>query len=182
MAVKHRLEPVETLILGQLRRGRPDRFQACLKSSASPEHSSKYSEEQIIGFLKQAEAGMPIKELCREGGFPDAIFYTWRAAWTSPTPGGSRNWKPPSIRLTFQLDFLPNDRYGYGGQVTSWQSGFLGHGMRSDQRRARKKSRSSVLHSVASTPPWTWTWWLRPLLLKALSRPPAAPTLGSVAP
>jgi putative transposase len=40
---------------------------------------SRYSEEQIIGFLKQAEAGMPIKELCRKGGFSDATFYKWRA-------------------------------------------------------------------------------------------------------
>ena len=40
---------------------------------------SKYSEEQIIGFLKQAEAGMPVKELCRKGGFSDATFYKWRA-------------------------------------------------------------------------------------------------------
>ena len=34
---------------------------------------NRYSEEQIIGFLKQAEAGMPVKELCRKGGFSDAI-------------------------------------------------------------------------------------------------------------
>ena len=40
---------------------------------------SRYSEEQIIGFLKQAEAGMPVKELCRTGGFSDATFYKWRA-------------------------------------------------------------------------------------------------------
>jgi putative transposase len=40
---------------------------------------SRYSEQQIIGFLKQAEAGMPIKELCRKGGFSDATFYKWRA-------------------------------------------------------------------------------------------------------
>lgn len=40
---------------------------------------SRYTEEQIIGFLKQAEAGMPIKELCRQGGFSDATFYKWRA-------------------------------------------------------------------------------------------------------
>ena len=40
---------------------------------------SRYSEEQIIGFLKQADAGMPIKELCRKGGFSDATFYKWRA-------------------------------------------------------------------------------------------------------
>jgi len=40
---------------------------------------SRYSEEQIIGFLKQADTGMPIKELCRKGGFSDATFYKWRA-------------------------------------------------------------------------------------------------------
>ena len=40
---------------------------------------SRYSEEQIIGCLKQADAGMPIKQLCREGGFSDATFYKWRA-------------------------------------------------------------------------------------------------------
>lgn len=40
---------------------------------------SRYTEEQIIGFLKQAEAGMPVKELCRKEGFSDATFYKWRA-------------------------------------------------------------------------------------------------------
>ena len=39
----------------------------------------RYSEEQIIGFLKQAEAGVPVKELCRQHGFSDGSFYTWRA-------------------------------------------------------------------------------------------------------
>lgn len=40
---------------------------------------SRFTEEQIIGFLKQADAGMPIKELCRKEGFSDATFYKWRA-------------------------------------------------------------------------------------------------------
>ena len=40
---------------------------------------SRYIEEQIIGFLKQADAGMPVKELCRKGGFSDATFYKWRS-------------------------------------------------------------------------------------------------------
>lgn len=40
---------------------------------------SRFSEEQIIGFLKQAEAGIAIKDLCRKGGFSDATFYKWRA-------------------------------------------------------------------------------------------------------
>ena len=42
---------------------------------------SRFTEEQIIGFLKQAEAGMPIRELCRTGGFSDATFYKWRAKY-----------------------------------------------------------------------------------------------------
>ncbi|HGM7306454.1 TPA: transposase, partial [Stenotrophomonas maltophilia] len=29
----------------------------------------RFSEEQIIGFLREAEAGMPIKDLCRQHGF-----------------------------------------------------------------------------------------------------------------
>jgi len=51
---------------------------------------SRFTEEQIIGFLKEAEAGMPIKELCRKGGFSDATFYKWRARFGGmdvPTPG-----------------------------------------------------------------------------------------------
>ena len=39
---------------------------------------SRFTEEQIIGFLQQADAGMPVKELCRKGGFSDATFYKWR--------------------------------------------------------------------------------------------------------
>ena len=38
----------------------------------------RYSEEQIIGFLREAEAGIPVKELCRKHGFSDAAFYLWR--------------------------------------------------------------------------------------------------------
>jgi len=43
--------------------------------------TSRYSEAQIIGFLKEAEAGLSIKELCRRGGFSDATFYKWRAKY-----------------------------------------------------------------------------------------------------
>lgn len=38
----------------------------------------RYTDEQIIGFLKLAAAGTPIKELCRKHGFSDASFYLWR--------------------------------------------------------------------------------------------------------
>ena len=39
----------------------------------------RFSEEQIIGFLKEAERGVPVKELCRKHGFSDASFYLWRS-------------------------------------------------------------------------------------------------------
>lgn len=39
----------------------------------------RFTEAQIIGFLREAEAGVPVKELCRKHGFSDASFYTWRA-------------------------------------------------------------------------------------------------------
>ncbi|QNG76430.1 IS3 family transposase [Stenotrophomonas maltophilia] len=38
----------------------------------------RFTDEQIIGFLKQAAAGTPIKELCRKHGFSDASCYLWR--------------------------------------------------------------------------------------------------------
>ena len=39
----------------------------------------RFSEEQIIGFLKEADAGMPVVELCRKHGFSDASYYRWKA-------------------------------------------------------------------------------------------------------
>ena len=38
----------------------------------------RFSEEQIIGILKEAEAGVKVTELCRRHGISDATFYTWR--------------------------------------------------------------------------------------------------------
>lgn len=38
----------------------------------------RFSEEQIITILKQAETGKPVKELIREHGISDATFYIWR--------------------------------------------------------------------------------------------------------
>ena len=40
---------------------------------------SRYSDSQIINILKQAEAGTPVTELCREHGMSDATFYKWRS-------------------------------------------------------------------------------------------------------
>lgn len=39
----------------------------------------RYTEEQIIGFLKEAGRGMPVKELCRKHGFSEPSYYAWRS-------------------------------------------------------------------------------------------------------
>jgi putative transposase len=39
----------------------------------------RYTEEQIIGFLKEADAGMAVKDLCRRHGFSEASYYLWRS-------------------------------------------------------------------------------------------------------
>jgi transposase-like protein len=47
---------------------------------------SRFSEEQIIGILKEHQAGLPVTELCRKHGISDGTFYAWR----SPRKQGMR--------------------------------------------------------------------------------------------
>ena len=43
--------------------------------------NSRYSDSQIIAILKQAEAGTPVPDLCREHGMSSTSFYKWRAKY-----------------------------------------------------------------------------------------------------
>lgn len=42
---------------------------------------SRFSEEQIIGVLREAEAGLKTAEVCRRHGISDATFYKWKAKY-----------------------------------------------------------------------------------------------------
>ena len=42
---------------------------------------SRYSDSQIMAIIKQAEAGTPVPELCREHGMSSASFYKWRSKY-----------------------------------------------------------------------------------------------------
>ena len=42
---------------------------------------SRFSEEQIIGILKEHQAGLSAAEICRRHGISDATFYKWRSKY-----------------------------------------------------------------------------------------------------
>ena len=45
----------------------------------------RYTEEQIIGVLKESEAGAKTGELCRKHGMSEATFYKWKAKYAGLT-------------------------------------------------------------------------------------------------
>ena len=42
---------------------------------------SRFTEQQIVGIVNAAEAGMSVKEVCRKHGISDAKFYNWKAKY-----------------------------------------------------------------------------------------------------
>lgn len=64
----------------------------------------RLTEEQIIGFLAEAEAGLSVKELCRKLGFSEASYYRWKAKF-----GGMKGSKAAGTR--HQLSTLEERRH-----------------------------------------------------------------------
>ena|SRR5207253_920119 len=52
--------------------------------------AKRFSEEQIIGVLKEAEAGANTKDLCRRHGISEATFYNWKAKYAGVTVSEAR--------------------------------------------------------------------------------------------
>jgi putative transposase len=53
----------------------------------------RYTEEQIIRFLREADAGMPVKDLCRRHGFSEASYYLWRGKFGGMNVSDARHLK-----------------------------------------------------------------------------------------
>ncbi len=60
---------------------------------------SRFSEEQIVGVLKEAEAGVPVMELCRRLGVSDATFYHWKAKYGGLEVNEARRLEEENRRL-----------------------------------------------------------------------------------
>ena len=43
--------------------------------------TSKFTESQIVSILKQADAGVPVKDLCRQAGISTATYYQWKSKY-----------------------------------------------------------------------------------------------------
>ena len=41
----------------------------------------RFTESQIVAAIKKQEAGIPVKDICREVGISDATFYNWKAKY-----------------------------------------------------------------------------------------------------
>jgi putative transposase len=60
----------------------------------------RYTEEQIIGFLKEADAGLAVKDLCRRHGFSEASYYLWRSKFGGMDVADAKRLKALEIENT----------------------------------------------------------------------------------
>jgi len=51
---------------------------------------SRFSEEQIIGLLREAEAGRKVADLCREHGISEPTFYRWKSKYSGMDVGDAK--------------------------------------------------------------------------------------------
>ena len=54
---------------------------ACSPNEETDDAESRFSEEQIIGILKEHQAGIGAKKLCRKHGISDGTFYKWHSKY-----------------------------------------------------------------------------------------------------
>ena len=77
-------------------------FVSTQEEATSDMRKSKYTEEQIIGFLRQVEVGMPMQELGPKQGFSDASFYKWRAKYGGMNASEAKRLKKLELLMAFR--------------------------------------------------------------------------------
>ncbi len=66
----------------------------------------RFSEEQIIGCLREAEAGLPLKELCRRHGFSEVSYYPWRSKFCGMSVPDANRLKKLLAGQVFENDVI----------------------------------------------------------------------------
>ena len=124
---------------------------------------SKYSEQQIIGFLNRATAGEPVAELCRKEGFSQATFYKWRSRFGGMQVSEAvrlrelegENAKLKKLLAEAHLDIhalkavFGVKRYPAGERVTGTRGCRRLHRRRADEYRLAGHGRSAVAVEAA---------------------------------
>ena len=137
----------------------------------------RYTKEQIIGFLRDGESGIGVKDLCRKHGFSEASYYLWKSKFGGMSVSDAKRLKEletENARLKKLLaeSILENevarealrkngDRIGTARAGTVWPSaGTLGaprpaHGWHEREPAALPAARGIATRCCASA---LWTW------------------------
>jgi putative transposase len=60
----------------------------------------RFTEAQIVGFLREVDAGVPVKDLCRKHGFSEASYYLWRSKFGGMNVSDAKRLKELEIENT----------------------------------------------------------------------------------
>jgi putative transposase len=61
--------------------------------------SSRFTETQIIAILKEADAGVLVKDICRQHGISDATYYNWKSKYGGMTASDLKRMKEMETEL-----------------------------------------------------------------------------------
>ena len=62
--------------------------------------SSRFTETQIVAILKEADAGVLVKDICRKHGISDATYYNWRSKYGGMTASDLKRLKETEAELS----------------------------------------------------------------------------------
>jgi putative transposase len=62
--------------------------------------SSRFTETQIIAILKEADAGVLVKDICRKHGISDATYYNWKSKYGGMTASDLKRMKEMETELS----------------------------------------------------------------------------------
>jgi putative transposase len=138
---------------------------------------TRFIEEQIIGFMREAEAGVPVKDLCWRHGLSEASYYLWRSKFgdmSVPDAKRLEELEAENTRLKNPLaeQVLENDVIKDVLRKTGERTGPAGTGARQGRQRAERtpgaggRTRRAPAHSapphgptatlICASASWRW--------------------------